>query len=626
MPTNDTQRQEDGKAGPGNGPQHFHAIVEATLDGVLILDAVGKVLYCNPSAEALLSSSAQALTGTRLDLPVQEGDVFELELMRPSKGLVHVQVRVQKVTWHGQEARLVVVTDITKRKATEEELESARQAQLRMKDEFLSRVSHELRSPLNAVYQYVTILLDGLAGAINDEQREYLGIALRNVKQLQTMIGDLLDVTRSRSGKLVIIPREMDLARAVEESLDTLRPEAQAKKLSLSSSLPGPLPSAFADPQRVQQIIVNLVGNAIKFTPEGGMIRVSARVCDSLPEKAEPDAVGAVPQQWLEIAVADTGCGVDAEDHERIFRHLYQVDKNIDQKRMGLGLGLYICRDLVTRLGGRIWVESRLGQGSTFYFTLPVFSPEHAVLSLIHDRLSQTKLHGGKFAVVVVDSEAAADKIRPAWEVLLAKVGAKAVVAAYAGSRFVSLVDIDDSQTEPLRSRLRRAAKDACFQVDLDLCRTLAYGVAVGVPEADSAAGLLARAVAAAVTEKSLLAQKRLMVVDDDEQCLMITRRFMTALGVASVKTATSGAGLFTALEQEIPDLIVLDIQMPGMNGHEIIGRLKEKAETAVIPVVVVSGYVGEPESMEGQMPGTAIPVLSKLKLGDVQRWVQYLL
>jgi len=185
-----------------NDSPYFHDIIEVTQDGILILDAKGIVLYCNPSAGALLDRSVQALTGTCLDLPVPEDDVAELEVMRSSKGLGHVQVRAQKVIWHGQDARLIVVTDITRRKATEEELESARQAQLRMKDEFLSRVSHELRSPLNAVYQYVTILLDGLAGEINDEQREYLGIALRNVKQLQTMIGDLLDVTRSKSGNV----------------------------------------------------------------------------------------------------------------------------------------------------------------------------------------------------------------------------------------------------------------------------------------------------------------------------------------------------------------------------------------------------------------------------------------
>ncbi len=612
-----------------NDSPYFHDIIEVTQDGILILDAKGIVLYCNPSAGALLDRSVQALTGTCLDLPVPEDDVAELEVMRSSKGLGHVQVRAQKVIWHGQDARLIVVTDITRRKATEEELESARQAQLRMKDEFLSRVSHELRSPLNAVYQYVTILLDGLAGEINDEQREYLGIALRNVKQLQTMIGDLLDVTRSKSGKLVVLPREMDLSKTIAEALDTLRPEAQSKRLTLLTEIADDLPSACADPERVLQILVNLVGNAVKFTPENGTIRVSARVRDSLPETTEAmvkDASGPVPKAWIEIAIADSGCGVAAEDHERIFHHLYQVDKNIDQKRRGLGLGLYICRDLVTRLGGRIWVESTLGEGSTFFFTLPPFSPEHAVLNLIQDRMTQAKRHGEKFALVVVEADAAAEAIRPAWEALRAKIGNKMLGTAYAGTRFVAFADVDESQAEHVRNQVRRSAKEVFFQIEPKLCRMLSYGVAVFCADTDSADGLMARAVAAAISEKTLLSQKRLMVVDDEEQCLMILSKFMAVLGVASVKTAASGKALFAALEKEIPDLIILDIQMPGMNGHEIIGRLKEKKETAEIPIVIVSGYVGENECAEGRMPGTAVPVLSKLKMSDVQLWVQYLL
>lgn len=509
------------------------------------------------------------------------------------------------------------------------ETESAHEEQMRMKDAFLSRVSHELRSPLNAVYQYVTILMDGLAGAINDEQREYLGIALRNVNQLKAMIGDLLDVARSKSGKLVVTPREMKLAETIEAAVDTVRPEVQAKNLSLSMEVAEDLPSVYADPQRVQEIIVNLADNAIKFTPAGGTIRLRARVCEQLPETGGPEGLSSPepkPASWLEISVADSGCGIAAEDQERIFQHLYQVDKNIDQKRMGLGLGLYICRDLVSRFGGRIWVDSRIGGGSTFFFTLPAYSPEHAIESLIRDWSARAAESGEPFSVVVVQADAAVAAIRPVWEVLLADAREKGFVAAYAGRRFVVLTDARDSQAQLARESLRRLAKAACFRIAPDVCLALSYGVAVSGPVTEPADTLLTRATTAAVSERSLLAQKRLIVVDDDEQTRRLLQKFMAALGVHCVRTASGGSELFAALEEEIPDLIVLDIVMPGMNGHEIIGRLKENAKTAVIPIVVVSGYVDERNGVEHITQGTAIPVLSKMNMGEVQRWVRHLL
>lgn len=616
MPVSDMNRREDDEARLEECRRHFAAIVETIDDGILVLDAQSRVLYGNPTAGALLNAPVQCLQGNTLDLSLPESGSVEMDLPRPDGEPRHVLIRAHATMWDGKPARLVALLDITKRKETEDELESARQAQLRMKDEFLSRVSHELRSPLTAVYQYVTILLDGLAGEINADQRNYLGITLRNVNQLRAMIGDLLDVTRSRSGKLSVAPGEMKLAGAVRTAIETVRHEAQTKNQTLTIEVSEDLPSAFADPMRVQQIIVNLVGNAIKFTRPGGAIRVSARMC--VP------ATGG--RATLEVAVADNGCGIDPEDHERIFHHLYQVDKNIDQKRMGLGLGLHICRDLVTRLGGRIWVKSLLGHGSTFFFTLPIYDPELAVMFLVQNRLERARANGETFAVAVVVADAPADAIRPVWEALLPVLKRQAFTAAYAGQRLVVLAEEEESQTDFVRNHLRRLAKDACFTAAPDLCPSLSYSVATSSADTDTAEALLERAGAAAITECSILAKKRLIAVDDDENCLRMLHRVLTGLGVRSVRKAGGGNELFAALEEELPDLIVLDIQMPGMNGHEIIGRLKEDDRTAAIPIVVVSGYVGEHNRIEDKSLGMTIPVLSKLNITEVRRWVQYLL
>ena len=250
------------------------------------------------------------------------------------------------------------------------ELDEMRRHQLELKDEFISHVSHELRSPLTAVHQFVTILLEGLAGEINDEQREYLEIALRNVNQLRVMIGDLLEVTRARTGKLTIRLQRTAIGDVLHQAVDTYRETASRKGVALIEEPPASLPPALADPDRLGQVVRNLLDNAIKFTPPGGTVRFGARI-------AEEDS------SFLCVEVSDTGPGVPPEEAARIFEPLYQSAQPIDRSRRGLGLGLYICRELVRRQGGRLSVDSETGRGSTFRFTVPVFSLSGVLSSIL---------------------------------------------------------------------------------------------------------------------------------------------------------------------------------------------------------------------------------------------------
>jgi signal transduction histidine kinase len=249
------------------------------------------------------------------------------------------------------------------------ELEQSRNQQLLTKDQFLSHVSHELRTPLTAVYQFVTVVLDGLAGKISPQQREYLEIALRNVKQLQAMVGDLLEATRADSGKLAIHPRAVSLSLSVDETVGSFSAFARQKGVHLKQEVPGDLPLMYVDPRRLKQILTNLVDNALKHTPTEGSITVTARLAS-----ADPD--------FICVSVIDTGCGLAPSDAEKIFDRLYQVENSIDANRKGLGLGLHITKELVIRHGGRIWAEGRVGQGASFHFLLPIFSLERLLQSL----------------------------------------------------------------------------------------------------------------------------------------------------------------------------------------------------------------------------------------------------
>ena len=251
------------------------------------------------------------------------------------------------------------------------ELEQSRRQQLLTKDQFFSNVSHELRTPLTAVYQFVTIVLDGLAGKVTPEQKEYLEIAMRNVRQLQAMVGDLLEAARAESGKLAIHPRGVALSLSIEEILSTFSAQSRQKGVRLRQDLPGDLPLLYADPRRLKQILTNLVDNALKFTPKDGSVTVRA-------------ALYGEDRDFLQVSVVDTGCGISGSDAERIFERLYQVDNSFDTNRNGLGLGLHITKELVVRHGGRIWAEGKPGEGAAFHFTVPLFSLTRLLRSLLN--------------------------------------------------------------------------------------------------------------------------------------------------------------------------------------------------------------------------------------------------
>jgi signal transduction histidine kinase len=240
-------------------------------------------------------------------------------------------------------------------------LETSRQQQLQFKDEFLSHVSHEMRSPLTCIHQFVSILFDGLAGPVPAEQRDHLETILKSVNQLQAMIHDLLEATRAVSGKVRIEPCGIGVAEVIQGAITLLKSATQEKQIGLELVVGPSLPLVYADADRVLQVLINLIGNAIKFTPHRGSIMAKAWLEDLDPG-------------FVYISVSDTGRGISPEAKPSIFERMYQEPAALDNIRSGLGLGLYIAKELVELHGGRIWFTSQLGEGSIFTFTLPRFS------------------------------------------------------------------------------------------------------------------------------------------------------------------------------------------------------------------------------------------------------------
>jgi signal transduction histidine kinase len=243
------------------------------------------------------------------------------------------------------------------------ETDLIRTHQLQFKDEFLSHVSHELRSPLTAVHQFVTILLDGLAGALVFEQRQYLEIALRNIKQLDSMINDLLDVTRAESGKLNLEPQYASAADALIYVVDTLQGAAKAKGISLETDIEHGLPMVCADPIRVRQILVILVDNAIKFTPPGGMVKLTAHTFGDDPS-------------LLVLEVVDSGCGFDPDLTERLFERLFQATDPAWAGRSARPGPIYLQRVGDAAGGAHLGQKRTWPRGSVFFYASGFFAAE----------------------------------------------------------------------------------------------------------------------------------------------------------------------------------------------------------------------------------------------------------
>jgi hypothetical protein len=200
------------------------------------------------------------------------------------------------------------------------------------------------------------------------------------------MVSDLLDITRVETHKLTVHPEHASPVKLIAEALSTCLTNAAVKNISLRSEVGSGLPFVWVDPARARQILINLIDNGIKFTPEGGTLIVESRAC------AEGD-------DFLCLSVSDTGCGISPENREIVFERLAQVKNSAEASRSGLGLGLFISRELVSRHGGRIWVESRLGHGSTFYFTLPIFS----LAKLCAHVFTAANLAAGSVTLISVD-------------------------------------------------------------------------------------------------------------------------------------------------------------------------------------------------------------------------------
>lgn len=346
------------------------AIIRHVSEGVVVVDKEGRIVVMNPAAEKILTRHkdslgkylSESLKDERLlnaDKNTQTGETRaltrEIQLDSKEEGARKV-LRASSAVVENDNGDMIgmvsVLSDITKDKEIEE-----------IKSQFVSLVTHELRTPVVAIQKSLELIDSGVTGPVNEDQRRFLTISKLNLTRLNSLINDLLDMSKLEAGKLVLLPSSFDFRKAVQEVKTSLLSWINDKEINLKLTFPEDPVLVNADRERIVQVLVNLVSNALKFTPKKGQIEI---LLEPLPRKEQ-----LFEEPCLEVKVRDSGIGIDPKDFQRIFNKFEQASLVSPSGSGGTGLGLAIAKEIVNLHGGQIRVESQKGQGSTFSFVIP---------------------------------------------------------------------------------------------------------------------------------------------------------------------------------------------------------------------------------------------------------------
>jgi PAS domain S-box-containing protein len=358
------------------GKAYIENLVENAADVIICTDTQDQIQTWNRGAQVLFGYAKEEVIGKHLAILLPPERFHELEEMRTkvelSGALRDIEVRTKRKDGviiylslsispiKDAEGKIVsflrVAKDISEKKRFERRLKELD----RMKSDFVSNVSHELRTPLTAIKGSVDNMIDGITGPLNEKQTRYLVRIKSNADRLGRLITDLLDLSKIEAGKIDLKPAYLAVNLLAREVVEVLRSVAGEKLINLEVTSPEDNVQTWGDKDKIVQILMNLIGNALKFTPVHGEIRVVVEKLDS---------------EWVRVSVADTGPGIPAEEASKIFDKFYQVEQSNKQKTRGTGLGLAISRALVEMHGGKIWIEGGLNGGSVFSFTLPARRP-----------------------------------------------------------------------------------------------------------------------------------------------------------------------------------------------------------------------------------------------------------
>src|SRR5688572_26269679 len=612
--------------------QQFYtrSLIESNIDALMTTDPTGIITDVNKQTESLTGCTRDELIGAPfknyftdpscaeagLNPALNAGKVTNYALTARARDGTLTVVSYNATTFHDRDRRLqgvfAAARDMTELKRIEQALQQKNvelEDASRMKSEFLANMSHELRTPLNAIIGFSEVLSDGLLGDMTDKQRKFIVDIFKSGKHLLSLINDILDLSKVEAGKMLLDLDPVDVSPLLRNSLSIIKGQAAERHVRLDMKAPDRLGFMNADARKVKQIVYNLLSNAVKFTAEGGDVilradRVSRADVGTLtrawPSRTFP-LVESAFSEFLKVSVTDNGIGISPEGLEHLFKPFSQVDSGLARKFEGTGLGLAMVKLLVDLHGGAVAVESAIGKGSCFTVWIPMRAPENADKPQPKAPTPRSeRLNGSRTALVVESNYKSADLIRMQLEaegftVLHAATPETAMKLAEGEPLALITLDIMMPGVDgwALIKRLKdipatRLVPVVIISILADRTKGFALGAAAVMQSPVSRQELSDCLVELGLSPISADRPVKVLIVDDDPKAVeMIAVRIQ---GLANtILRAYGGREAIVMAERELPDLIVLDLIMPEVNGFEVVEALCENPATAHIPIVVVT-------------------------------------
>ncbi|HEV7596112.1 MAG TPA: PAS domain S-box protein [Gemmatimonadaceae bacterium] len=613
--------------------QHFYnrSLLESNIDALMTTDPRGIITDVNKQMEGLTGCTRDELIGAPfknyftdpsraeagINQVLSEGKVTNYELTARARNGTLTVVSYNATTFHDRDRVLQGVfasaRDVTELKLFEQRLQEKNrelEEASRMKSEFLANMSHELRTPLNAIIGFSEVLVDGLLGEMTDQQRGFIGDIFSSGKHLLSLINDILDLSKVEAGKMTLDLEPVQVSALFANSLSIIREKAAAREIRLTMTAPEELGTIRSDARKVKQIVYNLLSNAVKFTSERGEVALQAsRVPRADVGQLSESSIGRTFPlvdsefaEFLKITVTDTGMGIAPEGLERLYKPFSQVDSGLSRKFEGTGLGLAMVKLLAELHGGAVAVESEVGKGSRFTVWLPFRPAEEVTLASIKPvvAIPIESVTGSLTALVVEDDYKSADLIRVQLEaegfVVLHASSAEAALVL-AAQHPPSLITLDirlpgmdgwEFMAQMKRTPALRNIPVMIISIVADHAKGFALGAAGVMQKPISRQDLYEALVGLGLFPLANGKSLKVLVVDDDPKAVELVAVRIRGLA-STVLRAFGGREAIDAARRELPDLIVLDLMMPEVNGFDVVSALVRDPITAAIPVIVIT-------------------------------------
>ena len=604
-----------------NTPDHIYFKDRASRF-IRINKTMTKLFHLSDAEEAIGKTDAEFFTEEH----AQQAFADEQEVMRSGAPM---EAKEEKETWRSGQETWVSSTkaplfdktgeiigtfgisrDITERVYAQAELQAAKEASEyanRAKSDFLANMSHELRTPLNAIIGFAEILRDELVGQIKTEQKELVTDIHTSGRHLLDMINDILDLSKIEAGTMDLDFETFSLMETMEEVNTVVNALASKKRIQLTRGFEQDI-AITADKTKFKQILYNLLANGVKFTNEGGRVTTKLEISGNL----------------LLIRVIDNGVGISPEDQEMLFQAFTQVDTSKARAHEGTGLGLALTKRLVELHGGEIWVESTVGEGSTFSFTLPL--QQHVAPSAAPTPSNLPPLPDGRTILVAEDNEQAAHLLgiylmEAGYRVEYAKDGVEAIAKTAEIKPFAITLDIMLPKKDGWQVlKALKANPDLQSIPVIIVSITEERQLGFGLGAVDHLVKPIDRtALLASLRSLRLPKQNgcvRILVIDDDPQAIRLLSTVLESEGYDVLKAYGGQEGIDLAVT-EAPGLIILDLAMPEIDGLQVVKRLAEDSRACDIPIVICTAMDLTDEEKD-RLNGQIQSVIEKT--GDVKQ------